>query len=105
MTPEIRAAVKTLAIAFKVIVEALAEEERPMPKPSSPPAPAPGHESHLVMKPGGWTDFCCPAHERLFEAQCARYGPPERTIDALSGPQRRYLSARLGGGPGVGPRR
>jgi hypothetical protein len=102
MTPEIRAAVKTLAAAFQAILEALAKEETPAPRPrpTPPPAPAPGHASHLVLKPGGWTDFCCPAHEQEFERNCARYGSaPSTLLDALSGPERRYIQERLGPGP------
>jgi len=96
MTPEIRAAVKTLAAAFQAILEALAKEETPPPRPS-PPAPAPGHASHLVVnRRDGLLDFCCPDHERRFEEDCARYRPPERTIDVLAGPVQRFIQERLG---------
>jgi hypothetical protein len=46
MKPEIRAAVKTLTAAFKIIVDALAEAEahRPPPRttPAAPPVPVQG---------------------------------------------------------------
>jgi hypothetical protein len=60
MTPEIRAAVKTLAAAFQTILEALAAQETPTP------APPPGHPAHLVHSRFGGMDFCCAAHEEQF---------------------------------------
>jgi hypothetical protein len=98
MTPEIRAAVKALVAAFKVIVEALAQEATPKPKPPSPPTPPPGHTSHLVVnRRDGLLDFCCEAHEAAFEANVQRYGQPQRSVDVLSTLARRYIRDRLGG--------
>jgi hypothetical protein len=100
MTPEIRAAVKTLAAAFQAILEALAREETPPARPS-PPAQAPAdHEAHFVVnRLDGGSDFCCDQHLREYEANVARYGSAPQAIDALAGPQRRYISERLGLGP------
>jgi hypothetical protein len=64
------------------------------------------HAAHMVLaRDGIGLDFCCAQHTEEFERNVARHGPPQRAIDALSGPERRYLTERLGGGPGVGPRR
>jgi hypothetical protein len=105
MTPEIRAAVRTLAAAFQAILEALAKEETPKPRPPQPAPMTADHEAHLVMKPGGWLDMCCDRHSEEYENNVRRYGQPPQLIDQLGGPERRYISARLGGWPGVGPRR
>jgi hypothetical protein len=100
MTPEIRAAVKALAAAFQAILEALAREDAPAPPKPTPPSPSPGHQAHLVVnRRDGFLDFCCDRHAEAFEATVARYGPPPQAVDALSGPQRRYIQERFGGNP------
>jgi hypothetical protein len=78
--------------ALQDLLVELVEAETPKPKPTPPQTPAPGHVSHLVVnRRDGFLDFCCPAHEAEFEANVARYGSPPQAIDALSGPQRRYM--------------
>jgi hypothetical protein len=111
MKPEIRAAVKTLAAAFKVIIDALAEEEaqklppplppvaQPTPTPAPPPAPtlAAGHEAHLVLSRfGPGLDFCCAAHEQAFEANVAAHGQAYRPMSHIGPRQREYIQHRLG---------
>jgi hypothetical protein len=85
--------------ALQDLLVELVEAEAPRPRPAPPKTPAPGHASYLVLKPGGWTDFCCAAHEAEFERNVARYGQPPPLLDALAGPQRRYIRERLGVNP------
>jgi hypothetical protein len=60
MTPEIREAVKTLAAAFQTILEALAREETPKPKPCATQPLAPDEPEflppprHLGTLPVDW---------------------------------------------------
>jgi hypothetical protein len=111
MKPEIRAAVKTLAAAFKVIVEALAEEEprqappamTPVAPPTPPPVPplaptlAKGHAAHLVLSRYGGLDMCCDRHSEEFEANVRRCGHPPGAMDHMPPAQREYIQERLGG--------
>jgi hypothetical protein len=79
MTPEIRAAVKTLAAAFQTILEALAKEETPKPR-----APAAKGREKFPPLP--------PEEEPLL--------PPPRTIAYIPN-----VADYLRGGPGLGGRR
>jgi hypothetical protein len=64
----------------------------------------PDHAFHWVLdRYGGGPQVCCQWHEeRMFQGSAPA---TERLIDQLGGEQRRYIQERLGGGPGVGPRR
>jgi hypothetical protein len=98
MTPEIRAAVKTLAAAFQAILEVLAKEETPKPKPV-PPEHKPRQTIYHDLRTGEMFTISPqgkrqPLHfiPRGYQAQDGGYWAP---LD-LGGPFERYARERLG---------